>query len=214
MQESRGPGTRSLRPMSRTAEETGSDRKQIILREAARLFRENGYMATTLRQLADRAGIKGGSIYHHFGSKQEILFRIMDQTMDNLVDRLSNLIAAVDDPLKKLETAIGFHIRYHVGDADETNVTDVELRSLEPANYDIIVAKRKRYETIFRDIINDGTAGGRMQVPDSGLTCKAVIQMCTSVSLWFRPDGLLSLDEVIERYTDFICWGVLGNLQN
>jgi len=65
-----------------------TSRKEIIFREAARLFKEKGYNSSTLRGLANKAGIKGGSIYHHYSSKQEILYLIMEYTMTNLINRV------------------------------------------------------------------------------------------------------------------------------
>ena len=135
---------------------SGANRRLVILEQAVRLFRERGYLSTTLRKLASRSGIQGGSIYHHFASKQEILFEIMDRTMTRLIDKLEKKIASHTDPMEKLKEAIRFHIEYHVVDADETNVTDSELRYLEKDNYHRIVIKRKEYEEIFIRILKEG----------------------------------------------------------
>ncbi len=185
-------------------------RKDVILQQAARLFREKGYMATTLRELAEKSGVKGGSIYHHFSSKQEILFQIMGNTLDTLINRLTDVLSDLEDPVEKLKKAIAFHIEFHVADSDETNVTDIELRSLDRENYDIIVGKRRLYEDIFLRILGEGVRNQAMNINDVKLTCMAIIQMCTSVSFWFRADGPLSLNDIVDRYVDLICWGVLG----
>ena len=80
-------------------ETTTASRRDIIFREAARLFREKGYSGSTLRRLANRSGVKGGSIYHHYSSKQEILYTIMEQTMTNLINRVQLAIKDESDPL-------------------------------------------------------------------------------------------------------------------
>jgi len=120
-----------------------SPRKALILKEAAHLFREKGYMASTLRELAKRSGVQGGSIYHHFSSKQEILYQIMDSTMASLLFNLKEITRDEKDPVEKLKKAIRFHIEYHVKNPDETYVTDSEIRSVAKGAYDRIVRKEE-----------------------------------------------------------------------
>ncbi len=186
-----------------------SSRKQIILREAASLFREKGYNASTLRELAKKSGIKGGSIYHHFSSKQEILYTIMNDTMAGLIRNLRETIGTGNDPVEKLRKAVCFHIEYHVTDPDATFVTDTEIRSLENGNHDRIIAQRREYENMYLQMLNDGIDRGVMKMGNAVLNCKAILQMCTGVSLWFKPGGM-SIREVAGNYADFICHGVTG----
>lgn len=185
-------------------------RKNVIFKEAARLFREKGYRASTLRELARRAGVQGGSIYHHFASKQDILYMIMEFTMTNLLTKLRQEVATETNPLEQLKKAIIFHIVYHTVDTDETFVTDSELRSLELANYKEIVSMRRAYENIFRNIMKNGNSQGCMAIEDIPLASKALLQLCTGISCWFTPDGKMSITNIAEKYVELICWGVCG----
>ena len=132
--------------------------KEKISKGAAALFREQGYQASTLRQIASAIGIKGGSIYYHFDSKQDILFQIMDSTLCELTSIVEEGVRKTKDPLKKLYAAIDIHIRYHVDNLDYTYVADTEIKSLNEENLSVIIAKRKRYENIFKEIISELTA--------------------------------------------------------
>ncbi len=190
--------------------ETRPSRKGIILQEAARLFREKGYRASTLRELARRSGVKGGSIYYHFTSKQEILYRIMDETMGNLLLGLEQETREEGDPVRRLNRAIAFHIRYHLENQDETHVADTELINLEDDHRRQIVRRRADYERAFSGIIGEGARAGVMKVGNVKLASIAILQMCTGVPYWFNEGGALSVDEVVNRYIDFIFWGVLG----
>jgi AcrR family transcriptional regulator len=194
---------------SRTVTTTPS-RKDIIFREAARLFREKGYNGSTLRGLASRSGVKGGSIYHHFSSKQEILYAIMEYTMTNLINRLQLAIKDEDEPLEKLRKAIIFHIEYHTGDMDETYVADAELRSLEDDNYRKIVQMRNDYEEIYRNILFEGKCAGKMHIENIKIASRAVLQMCTGISYWFDPCGEQSISEIAEGYVELFLWGACG----
>jgi len=196
-----------------TKVETRPSRKGIILREAARLFREKGYRASTLRELARRSGVKGGSIYYHFASKQEILYRIMDETLSNLLSGLEQETREERDPVRRLNRAIAFHIRYHLESQNETHVADTELINLEEDRRRRIVRRRADYEQTFSGIIEEGVRAGVMEVGSVKLAGIAILQMCTGVPYWFNEEGPLSVDEVVARYVDFIFWGVLGRAE-
>lgn len=186
-----------------------ASRREIILQEAAHLFREKGYPAANLRELARRAGIQGGSIYHHFASKQEILFELMDHTMSDMIARLSERLADAASPLEKLRRTVYFHIEYFVTGPDQTYITDDELRNLDPENYLRVVAKRDRYQYIVEGILAAGKQelGWRLEEPK--LYTRALLKMCAGVATWFKPEGELSIAQVAEAYTDLLCNGLL-----
>ena len=191
----------------------GPSRRITILRQAAKMFHERGYMASTLRQLAERCGIQGASIYHHFSSKQEILFEIMDYTMTTLIEMLKETIDGVEDPLKKLDRAIRFHIHYHIENPYITHVTDAEIRSLTAEYLEQIIRKRREYERFFHRMLSEGVAAGLIKVDNIPLTRITILQMCTGVTTWFREDGPLTVDQVAEAYIEFIRWGVIGRVK-
>ena len=187
-----------------------TSRKEIIFKEAARLFKEKGYNSSTLRGLADKVGIKGGSIYHHYSSKQEILYHIMEYTMTNLLDGVQLAIDDETGPMEKLRNAITFHIEYHTIDTDETFVTDTELRSLSAENKNKIIQMRNAYEKIYRDILQEGTATDTMRIDNIRTTSRALLQMCTGISYWFNPKGEHSISQIAENYVELFLWGICG----
>ncbi|WP_300668885.1 TetR/AcrR family transcriptional regulator [Desulfoluna sp.] len=185
-----------------------ASRKTIIFREAARLFREKGYSGSTLRELAKRAGVKGGSIYHHFNSKQEILFMIMEDTMVNLITRVSREIEEVTSPREKLRKAIRAHVAFHAMDADETYVSDAELRSLDLTNYKKIVGMRDQYEGIYKKMLQEGIDTEELEIDNVTLSSRALLQMCTGISYWYTPEGPLTIQEIADNYVDLFFHGV------
>ena len=188
--------------------------KTIIFREAARLFREKGYNGATQRQLADRVGVQGASIYHHFPSKQDILFAIMEHTMTGLLQEVRHALESETASPARLRRAIRAHINYHTMHRDETYVADAELRSLDGANYEKIVAMRSAYEQIFTGILKDGLAEGSMQVGDVSLATKALLQMCTGISYWYSPAGKRPIGEIIDQYVELFFWGVCSKSEH
>lgn len=190
-----------------------TSRKEIIFRESARLFKEKGYNSSTLRGLADKVGIKGGSIYHHYSSKQEILYLIMEYTMTNLIEGVQMAIQDETDPLEKLRNAMTFHIEYHTIDTDETFVTDTELRSLTTENKNKIISMRDIYEKVYRDILQEGTAAEIMQIDNICTASRALLHMCTGVSYWFNPQGGQSISQIVKSYVELFLWGICGKVR-
>jgi AcrR family transcriptional regulator len=92
-----GKGRPKAPPPGEPAPEATRDQ---ILTHAARLFRHHGYAATTLREIADAAGIKAGSIYYHFGSKDDILGEVLDAGIDAVMSAVRERIAAL--PVRKI----------------------------------------------------------------------------------------------------------------
>ncbi len=186
-----------------------TSRRDILLQEAAHLFREKGYPGANLRELARRAGIQGGSIYHHFASKQEILFQLMDQTMSDMIERLTQRLSGAQTPLEKLRITVHFHIEYHVTGPDQTYITDEELRNLEPDNYLRVVAKRDRYQKIIEEILSAGKAEEGWLLDEPKLYTRALIKMCAGVSTWFKSGGALNVAQIAEAYANLFCNGLL-----
>jgi len=185
-----------------------ASRREIILQEAAHLFREKGYLAANLRELARRAGIQGGSIYHHFASKQEILFELMDHTMNDMIARLTERLADAGSPLEQLRRTVHFHIDYFVTGPDQTYITDDELRNLDPANYLKVIAKRDRYQQLVEEILAAGKREHGWRLDEPKLYTRALLKMCSGVATWFRPDGELSIDQIATAYADLLCNGL------
>jgi len=186
-----------------------SSRREIILQEAAHMFREKGYPSANLRELAKRAGIQGGSIYHHFASKQEILFQVMDDTMSDMLAQLNARLEGAQTAAEKLRRMMHFHIEYVVTGSDRTYVTDDELRNLEPVNYQQVVLKRDRYQKTVEDILAAGRTEEGWQVEDPKLYARALIKVCAGVASWYSPTGELSIAQVAEAYIQFLCAGLL-----
>jgi len=185
-------------------------RKKIILTEAARLFRDKSYEASTLRELAGRSGIKGGSVYYHFSSKQEILFSIMDFTMSELMFLVKDALKNERSVIAKLRKLIETHIVYHINNLDMTYVTDSEIRSLGEENRRCVIRKREKYEKLFSDVLDEGAGEGAFRIRDTKIAAFAILQMCTGVSYWYKIGGPLNVQDIVDIYFEFAYAGVLG----
>jgi AcrR family transcriptional regulator len=179
----------------------GSER---ILRAATALFRARGYHGTSMRTLARGLRMEAASLYYHFPSKQEILFAILDRTLDDLREGLGRAVATADGHEERLRAAVRFHVLFHARRRHEAFLSHSELRSLTAANLRRVLAKRDEYEHTLRGLLTAGVRAGVFQVPDVKLTAMAVLTMCTGVATWFSEGGRLAPESIADRYVEMI----------
>jgi AcrR family transcriptional regulator len=172
-----------------------------ILLAGLRSFVQKGYHGTSIRSVARRAGVSVPGLYHHFESKSAILERLIDQVMDDLIAETEEALnAAGDDYLARLDGVVAAHVRFHCERIEESFIGNSELRSLSRSALKRIVGKRDHQQRIFDQVIEDGVEADLFHVQWPRESSRALVTMCTSVATWFRRDGPLSSDQVVEHY--------------
>lgn len=189
------PDTRSVRERIRAA--------------AVQLFAEMGYHAAPLRDIAGLAGIQAASIYYHYPSKQALLVEIMDTHMRQLNAHLEEILARPVDVTERLYAAVASHIRLHTTYKAEFFIIDTEIRALEGESREQILTLRDQYEHLLQHLLQEGVEQGVLRPTDVKVTSYAVIAMCTEVASWFRSPGRLTVQQVIDIYSQIIAQGLL-----
>ena len=169
---------------------------------ALRLFAEGGYAAVSMRSIAAQVGVQAGALYNYTPDKQSLLFDLMQDHMDALLDSVPD--TPNGEPLQRLQDFVEFHIRFHADRPDEVFLAYMELRNLTPENFERIESLRRQYEDRLESILRDGTTAGVFTFEDSKIVTLAIIAMLTGVNTWFREGGRLSLDQVIAQYWDMV----------
>lgn len=187
----------------------GRSVRENVLAAAVQLFAEYGYHAAPLRDIARMAGIQAASIYYHYANKEALLVEIMESHMLQLNTNLERILRDQSDPLQRLYAAIANHIRLHTTYKNEFFIIDTEIRALEGDNRTNILALRDRYETLLQELLRDGMDKGIFRQSDVKVSSYAIIAMCTEVATWFRPNGRLNVQQVIDIYSKMITQGLL-----
>ena len=149
--------------MARTIGSHGPKTMEAIRKAGLRLIFEHGYAAMSLRQLAAEVGIQSGSLYNHITTKQELLFDLVRDHINELLRQLDRALLGKQQPADKLRAFTAFHVTYHMTKKREVFIANSELRSLEPKNYEAIVALRGAYEQRLAEILAEGVAGRRFR---------------------------------------------------
>src|SRR3984893_9859276 len=201
--------------------------RQDILRTAARLFQQQGYDATSMNDVAAALKLSKGGLYHHFQSKDEILFNLMSHAMDITEERVIAPAKLIPDPEERLRPVIRRHIAVVLSERDrEITVMLHENHPLSPALRKKINSRKKDYVHFLENLI-----GEVQRAPDSKAMVTpraaafALLGMINWIYQWYRPNGSLQEESLAQQYTEIffqgafvraksgrsqICWSGLG----
>jgi AcrR family transcriptional regulator len=174
---------------------------QLIRAAAIGVFVEHGYHGTSVREIAQAAGISVAGLYHHFRSKLDILIGLMDVVMDDLFTATSEAVAkAGDDPADQLRAAVTAHVRFHTERREESFIGNTELRSLDRLHRARMIEKRDRQQRLFDRAVVRGRDLGVFRTVYPLEASRAIVTMSTTVATWYRKEGSLSPQDIAARY--------------
>lgn len=164
-----------------------SDRYRDILEAAAALFAERGYAATSVRDIGERVGLLGGSLYHYIKSKEALFVKIHDTALEVAAGRVLEAIAPLTDPWARLEMACVRMMEIQLDPNSITMPLMNDFQSTPPEIRERLVARRDKFETIFRDLVD--------QLPldpaiDRGIYRLLLLTLLNNVSGWYRQGRL------------------------
>jgi TetR/AcrR family transcriptional regulator, cholesterol catabolism regulator len=179
-----------------------------MCRTAAHLFRDRGYDATSVSDVARALGLTKAGLYHHFESKEALLFEIMMYGLDRVRDDVIIPARTIRDPEARLRTMIVTHARIatrglgaiaHLGD---------EIRALPPAGRRQI-EQRMVYVDLIRNTLRELKASGRLRNVDPTVAAFSLLGMILWLPRWFRQGGRLDQAAVADAIADFALGGLL-----
>ena len=174
---------------------TGS-REDEIVAAAGRIFREKGYHATSVRDIAEAVGLLKGSLYHYIRSKDELLTRLFDGLLEDTVHELEAIVARAGSPEVKLGAMVRAYAASVMENNDAVGLYLREWRSLPPARLAKLRARRRRMRALFTQVIGDGTRTRSFAVRDPKIAALAILGSCNWLHEWYRPRGRLSPDAI------------------
>jgi len=180
-----------------------------MYRTAAQLFRDRGYDATSVSDIARALGLTKAGLYHHFESKEALLFEIMMFGLYKVRDEVIVPIRAIRDPEERLRQLILRHGRIITrGQGAVAHLGD-EIRALPPAARKQIEHRMRVYFDLVRETLGELQAAGRLRAVDRTVATFSLIGMILWVPRWYRQDGALSQEAVAEQIAAFALGGLI-----
>jgi AcrR family transcriptional regulator len=174
-------------------------RASEILATATELFARDGYHAVGMRAVALEIGIRTSSLYHHFPSKEAILYEIaLEVTKDFVESHIGMLDGPVPIP-ERLSALLRAHVVYFWERRREFDVALREVNELAPGHYEEVQGHRRRYQRRIRDVIAEGVDAGQFSVSDPGVATLALLDMINGIHRWFRPEQG-TIEDLAEQY--------------
>jgi TetR/AcrR family transcriptional regulator, cholesterol catabolism regulator len=189
--------------------DTAIDSRQDILRTAARLFQQQGYDATSMNDVAAALKLSKGGLYHHFQSKDEILFNLMNHALDVTKERVIDAVQDITDPEERLRMVMRRHIEVVMSVRDrEITVMLHENHPLPPAMRRKINARKKDYVHFMENLIAEvqRERGSKANV-SARASAFALLGMINWIYQWYRPEGALQEETLVREYTEIFFAG-------
>jgi AcrR family transcriptional regulator len=161
-----------------------------------------------MQDIANAVGLQKASLYHHVKSKQEILAAILDEALDLLILDMEQVAASADPPEVKLRRAIRGYLGRLAADADLAGVLLLEHRRLESPHREAHVARRDRFEGLWRGLLRQGVEQGAFAPMDETVVAFALLGVQNWLITWYRPDGRLSTPDFADQFADLFLDGL------
>lgn len=184
------------------------NRKQQIEEKATALFRERGYAATSMRDLAQVLGIEAASLYSHIKSKEEILQKICFRMADEFFEAWKSVASEDSSYAAKIEKAAIAHVTVITKNTAASAVFFNEWRHLSEPYLSDFLSMRDDYEGRFIQIIKDGMKSGEFQQVDERFMMLTILSSLNWTHNWYKPQGTLTPKEIGSRLSNLILNGL------
>ncbi len=185
--------------------------KDYIIHTAANLFKEKGYRATSMEEIASVMGVKKSSLYYYIRSKEELLYEIGRLTMELLLKSGEKAAFSSLTPGEKVRTFIFSHVHLI---CENMHLFTTSLLELNPVNipyyWKEIVALRDRYEGLLRNIVKVGVEAKVFRKIDEKMIVLYILGAMNWLIRWYNPKGSLSPDKVASIWQDIFLNGLLA----
>ena len=185
-------------------------RRDELLAIAAELFASKGFRNTTVRDIADAAGILSGSLYHHFDSKESMVDEILRTFQDELFGRYDEILASDDDPRTKLEEAV--RVSFGAIDQHHSEVAIFQndaayLGTLDGFGY--LDERHAQSRDVWMRLLREGVDAGVLREElDIDLVYRFIRDTVWVAVNWYRPGGSMSATAVADQYVTILLEGV------
>lgn len=172
--------------------------KTDIYEAAAELFREKGYAATSVRELAQKVGLEASSLYNHIQSKEQILQDICLGNASQFINGIESIEQDFSNPIEQLEQIIKLHIDIAAESLSSVTVFNDEWKHLSQPYQEDFLKMRKSYENKVLNIIKNGIEKGFLRDVDPKITLYAFLTSLRWIHYWFKP-GRISKERLYQN---------------
>jgi len=182
------------------------NKRDEIIRVAAKLFRSLGYIETSMKDIADRVNILKGSLYYHFSSKEELLNEVVNEGIDRLLVLAQQVYKQYEQsPRERLKHLVEIHILHLTRNNENLVIATNQIDKLSLEHRENYIYKRNLYEKLLRETLEEGIRVDEFPPVDIKLTVFAILGTCNWIIQWYKHDGPYSAEHIADYFSNLIC---------
>ncbi len=185
-----------------------SSKKEVIISKAAKLFREKGFSATSMRDLAENVGVEAASLYNHIRSKAEILQEICFRVANQFMTHLEETENSKQSSIAKVQSILQFHIRQMIHNYEAVHVADREWKHLTDPYLSNFKTQRKTYRQRLAGIIEQGIAKKEIKKIDAPTAVLIMLHAVSGIESWHRSKQKISAEHLEENMVIILVEGL------
>jgi AcrR family transcriptional regulator len=191
---SRAAPTRASKKPNRQAE---------VTQAASEIFAQKGYRAASIQDVADRVGVLKGSLYYYIESKEDLLWRIIEDVHSQSTEILDEALALDVTPIERIRIFITRHVEWYLTNVKEVSVFFHEWRHLTGARFRTVRERRRGYEEVISQLIAAAQDAGDVSPKlDLAYAARYILAAVNAVPDWYRPTGKDSASHIAEAYAE------------
>jgi len=194
--------------MARIKTEKNGSRKDVIVRKAASLFREKGYKAASMRDLAEAVGVEAASLYNHIKSKSELLHELVFSVANKFVLKMDEIESENISSLEKMEKLLRFHITEMIHNYEEVYVSDREWKHLSDPYLSNYQNQRRVYRKRIAAIIEEGIRNKEIKTIDSATVVLIFLHAVSGIESWHRSTKKITATELEQNMVTILIDGL------
>jgi len=183
-------------------------RKELIIQEASCIFKQKGYSATSMRELAEKVGIEAASLYNHIRSKDEILEEICFSVAHEYLSFITEIEERNCSYVEKLEGLIDLHVTLIINRPNEVSVANNDWKNLSDPKKKLYKEVRKGYENRIANILTKGMEKGEFKKIHVSVALFTLLSSLRWIELWYKPGREVSPEELKSDLTTFLVNGI------
>lgn len=193
------------------AESPSNNRLELIIDAAARMFDAKGYSATSTQDIANEVGLLKGSIYYYINSKEDLLFRIIEESHEGALRAIATVSHLDVGPLAKSYALVTTHVNVFHDDRVKHSVFFKEFRSLSDDRKEIIRGTGHAYSLFLRSILEEGQKVGQVDGDlNPRMATAGIVGMLNSMSFWYQDGGSWGPENIGSQFAEQVVLGLVS----
>ena len=197
-------------PEASSSSTSGGRRREELLRIAGELFAKRGFRNTTVRDIADAAGILSGSLYHHFDSKESMVDELLDTFQTELFETYDSIVDSDRTPIAKIEAVV--RASFDAIDQHHSEVAIFQNDATHLATYErfgYLAERNARFRELWSGLLKDAISAGELRADlDVDLVYRFLRDTVWVAVTWYRPGGTLAVTDVADQYLAILLQGI------